>query len=104
MRRRKCMLQFNARHFLTGEELSQVELINLIENGEQLRQQRGSQMLLPLKGKTIALIFEKPSLRTRVSFAVGIQELGGHVLDIASSQKKSEEPEDTIRVLQGMVH
>lgn len=56
-----------------------------------------------LDKKTIALVFEKPSLRTRVSFTVGIQELGGHVVELTSGQKKNEDPEDSIRVLQGMV-
>lgn len=102
------MLQFENRHFLTGEELSRQELIKLISHAEVLRQRReqrrGQKSSLPLKGKTLALIFDKPSLRTRVSFTVGIQELGGGVMELLGSQKKNEEPEDTIRVLQGMVH
>lgn len=58
----------------------------------------------PLAGKTVALVFEKPSLRTRVSFAVGVHELGGLSLELLGAQMKNEEPEDSIRVLQGMVH
>jgi ornithine carbamoyltransferase len=69
-----------------------------------MRETRGARKAEPLKGQTVALIFEKPSLRTRVSFTVGIQELGGQVIELLSSQQKSEEPEDAIRVLQGMVH
>lgn len=103
------MLPFESMFFLTGEELSQKALLSLIENAETLRQLRGQAQGkalqgTALQGKTMALIFEKPSLRTRVSFTVGAQELGGQVLELLSSQKKSEEPEDTIRVLQGMVH
>ncbi|MGZ3723726.1 MAG: ornithine carbamoyltransferase, partial [Bdellovibrionales bacterium] len=98
------MLQFKSQHFLTGEELSQHELLSLIEGAEHLRKTRGQKIATPLKGKTFALIFEKPSLRTRVSFTVGITELGGNVMDILGSQRKSEDPEDTLRVLQGMVH
>ncbi len=103
------MLQFKANHFLTGEELSQQELIALIEEAHSLRlcrDLRGSSLPSSevLKGKTVALIFEKPSLRTRVSFTVGVQELGGNIIELTSAQRKSEEPEDTIRVLQGMVH
>lgn len=98
------MLQFKSKHFLTGEELSQRELLHLIEGAELLRRRRGVETNETLKGKTIALIFEKPSLRTRVSFTVGVQELGGFVMELLSSQRKSEDPEDTIRVLQGMVH
>lgn len=100
------MLPFESMHFLTGEELSQQELIALIKNAEQMRKQRGSarSAATPLKGKTVALMFEKPSLRTRVSFSVGIQELGGSVIELLQTQTKAEEPEDSIRVLQGMVH
>lgn len=98
------MLPFKAMHFLTGEELSQSELVALIEGAEFLRGNRGNVEPQVLAGKTLALIFEKPSLRTRVSFTVGIQELGGNVMELLGSQKKSEEPEDAIRVLQGMIH
>ena len=98
------MLQFESKHFLTGEELSRQELMHLILGAEVLRERRGQRISLPLKGKTLALVFDKPSLRTRVSFTVGIQELGGSVLEILGSQRKTEEPEDTVRVLQGMVH
>jgi ornithine carbamoyltransferase len=98
------MLQFDSMHFLTGEELSRVELLALFKHAESMRKSRGQKHATPLKGKTVATIFEKPSLRTRVSFAVGIQELGGQALELVSSQQKTEEPEDAIRVLQGMVH
>jgi ornithine carbamoyltransferase len=98
------MLQFESMHFLTGEELSLGELLSLLKSADNMRKSRGQKNTSPLKGKTVAMIFEKPSLRTRVSFAVGVQELGGHALELLDSQQKSEEPEDSIRVLQGMVH
>lgn len=100
------MRPFESMHFLTGEELSQSELKLLIKEADRLRRNRSHRRspAHPLKGKTIALIFEKPSLRTRVSFTVGALELGANVLELLGSQKKSEEPEDSIRVLQGMVH
>jgi ornithine carbamoyltransferase len=97
------MLQFKTKHFLTGEELSQKELLQLLDTAEALRLTRGREQKI-LNDKTIALIFEKPSLRTRVSFSVGISELGGRVIEIQGAQKKNEDPEDAIRVLQGMVH
>ncbi len=101
-------LKIFSRHFITGEELSQVELGSLLEMAENFRVERELEKTQPpnnlLKNKTLALIFEKPSLRTRLSFTVGIQELGGRVLELLGAQKKNEEPEDAIRVLQGMVH
>lgn len=98
------MLQFDFMHFLTGEELSQTELMQLINLAENFRQRRSHWSRGPLNGKSIALVFEKPSLRTRVSFTVGVQELGGQVLVLDSAQKKYEDPEDTVRVMQSMVH
>lgn len=99
------MLFLKTAHFLTGEEISAAELQALLSRADEYKIHRGSGALSqPLQGKTLALIFEKPSLRTRLSFTVGIQELGGQVVELAGSQKKSEEPEDAIRVLQGMVH
>jgi len=98
------MLQFKTRSFLTGEELSQKELLALLDVASDLKKTRGKERQTLLSNKTVALIFEKPSLRTRLSFSVGIQELGGQVIELAGSQKKHEEPEDAIRVLQGMVH
>lgn len=89
-----------SRHFLTGEELSQKELLGLIDQAIELKKARRQKTLVD---QTIALVFEKPSLRTRVSFTVGVQELGGNVIEIASAQKKKETPEDSLRVLQGYV-
>jgi ornithine carbamoyltransferase len=98
------MLSLSTSHFLTGEELSRAELHQLLETAIWLKKNRNQEPSDTLKGKTLALIFEKPSLRTRVSFTVGIQELGGNVIELTSDHKKNEDPEDTIRVLQGMVH
>jgi len=97
-------MRFKSKHFLTGEELSQEELLSLLELAEKFRLRRESVKSQILKAKTLALIFDKPSLRTRVSFTVGISELGGNVIELLGNQKKNEDPEDTIQVLQGMVH
>lgn len=97
------MLSLNTKFFLTGEELSQSELFSLLETAENLKRFRGNDPEILTK-KSIALIFEKPSLRTRLSFTVGIQELGGSVVELVGSNMKNEDPEDSIRVLQGMVH
>ena len=63
------------RHFLTGAEITSDELTRILERALELKADRhGSRAL---DGKTVALIFEKPSTRTRVSFEVGVAQLGG---------------------------
>ncbi len=60
-----------------------------------------------LKGKTLAMIFEKPSLRTRVSFDVGIEELGGHPIYLSPAEislGKRESVHDVAKNLERMVH
>ena len=93
------------RHFLTGTELSRTELVALLELADACRSQRLKGFKRDdLSGKTVVLLFEKPSLRTRVSFAVAVQELGGMVVELNSMGRKKEEPEDTVRVLSGYCH
>ena len=66
------------RHLLTGEELSSDELAALLDRAAELKAEpRASQALA---GRSVALIFEHPSTRTRVSFEVGVSEMGGHPL------------------------
>ena len=99
------MNRLNTPHILTGEELSREELMGLLNLADELKQQRAQGSLPPLlAGKHLALVFEKPSLRTRFSFSVAIQELGGHVVESLASNTKKEEPEDVARVLSGYVH
>jgi len=89
-------------HLLSGCELSRTELQFLIDDAESLRVERVRRRSdQPLVGQTLALIFEKPSLRTRVSFTVAMSELGGSVIELNGASLKREEPEDTIRVLGG---
>lgn len=94
------MFNLATKHFLTGEELSRVELLNLIDTAITLKKERSH---CTLQNQTVALVFEKPSLRTRVSFTVAIQELAGNVIELTSSVRKKETPEDSMRVLQGYV-
>lgn len=71
------------------------------------RMRRKGKGLQPLKGKTLALIFEKPSTRTKVSFDVAMYELGGHSLTLESSSTqlgRGETYQDTGRVLSRYVH
>ncbi|MGE5857770.1 MAG: hypothetical protein ACM31K_04725, partial [Solirubrobacterales bacterium] len=66
-----------ASHFLTGEELDRGELISLLERSEELKRGRDrGEGKDSLAGRSVALIFEKPSTRTRVTFEVGAAELG----------------------------
>lgn len=99
------MFKIEARHFLTGEELTQSELLGLLDYAEELRTDRNTNKShSELQGKTLTLLFEKPSLRTRASFTVAMQELGGHVVECPSVSRKDEEPEDLARVLAGYCH
>ncbi|MCA1824929.1 MAG: ornithine carbamoyltransferase, partial [Frankia sp.] len=89
------------RHFLVDEDLSPDELEAVLDDADRRKKDRYAGER-PLDGRAVALIFEKPSTRTRVSFEVGVAELGGHpvVIDTASSQLGRGEPlEDTARVL-----
>ena len=92
------MFKLKTKHFLTGEELSNEELESLLDLATLLKKEK---LQSTLSKKNVGLIFEKPSLRTRVSFTVGINDLGGNVLEINSSVRKKETPEQTIKVLQG---
>lgn len=93
------------KHFLTGTELTPMELTDLVDTAEQLRIERGEGVVRrDLAGRTLALLFEKPSLRTHVSFTVAMAELGGTVIDSFSFNRKKEEPEDVGRVLAGYCH
>lgn len=95
------MFKLKTKHFLTGEELSVSELNDLLDLAIVLKKDRRGQALA---NKTIGLLFEKPSLRTRVSFTAGIQEMSGDVIEINSALRKKEKPEHTIKVLQGYLN
>jgi ornithine carbamoyltransferase len=88
------------RHLLTGGELGPAELGGLLDRALELKASpRGSQALA---GRAVALVFDKPSTRTRVSFSVGVAELGGYPLTIdaqGSQLGRGESLEDTARVL-----
>jgi ornithine carbamoyltransferase len=88
------------RHLLTGMELSEAELDALLHRAAQLKAEpRASRAL---EGRSVALIFEKPSTRTRVSFEVGIFELGGHALILNPDEMqitRGESMGDVARVL-----
>lgn len=73
------------KHFLSITDFSSKELIDLLQLAVQLKQElkkTGANKPL-LSGKTLAMIFEKPSLRTRLSFEIGLTQLGGHAVYLA---------------------
>ncbi len=80
---------------------------DLIDLAIKFKKERGKTDEKPLAGKTLAMMFEKPSTRTRTSFDVAITELGGHALylDVTKMQMgHGETVEDTARVLSRLVH
>lgn len=93
------------RHFLTGEELSRDELLALVERALELKADPLASRVLD--GKHVALIFHKPSTRTRISFETGVAELGGHPLILRPDEmqlSRGESPRDTALVLSRHVH
>jgi ornithine carbamoyltransferase len=88
------------RHFLRDDDLSPAELLTVLDLAEEYKANRTG--FSPLAGKAVAVIFEKNSTRTRLSFEVGIAQLGGQpvIVDGRMSQLGREETiEDTSRVL-----
>ena len=97
------------KHFLSISQSTRDQLQHVLDVAFELRGQRESgQANKPiLAGKTLAMIFEKPSLRTRVSFEQAMLDLGGHAILLRSGEVglgTRESPADVARVLGGMVH
>lgn len=107
--REGCQNRCLAIHFLTGAELTASELHALLARAAQLKAARNTASSLPgpLAGKSVALLFERPSTRTRLSSEVGVSELGGHpvVLSGADMQlSRGESVRDTALVMSRFVH
>lgn len=94
-------------HFLSIADLTPNELQNLLDLGLSLKSERRAGGNKPvLKGKNLALVFMKPSLRTRVSFEVGMVQLGGYAFYLSPAEIKMggrESVPDVARVLSGYV-
>ena len=95
------------RHFLTLNDFSKTEILEMIELGEKIKKETKQNIHKPyLKEQTLAMIFEKSSTRTRTSFEVGMYQLGGHAIFLSSKDiqlGRGEPIIDTARVLSGMV-
>ncbi|MGV8896720.1 MAG: ornithine carbamoyltransferase [Rhodoglobus sp.] len=93
------------RHFLRDDDLTQAEQSEILDLAAQIKADRWGRK--PLAGpQTVAVIFDKSSTRTRVSFAVGIADLGGVPLIISTANSQlggKESPSDTARVLERQV-
>jgi ornithine carbamoyltransferase len=88
------------RHLLTGEELTPDEVLHIVTRAAELKAAPLSSSVLD--GRSVALIFEKPSTRTRVSFEAGVVEMGGHPLVLRSGDlqiSRGESLRDTALVL-----
>jgi ornithine carbamoyltransferase len=95
------------KHFLSIEAQTAEQLTTLLDLSMKFKADRGKTSEQPLSGQTWALIFSKPSTRTRVSFEVGIRELGGSVIFLSQNDMQLGRGEpiiDTARVLGRMVH
>ncbi len=97
------------KHFLTIADCDSEQVRHVLDVGLELRgqRQRGERNEPILAGQTLAMIFEKPSLRTRVSFEQAMNELGGHAIVLGKDEiglGKRESVADVTRVLAGMVH
>lgn len=95
------------KHLLTIEKLSADQIARTLELTQSVKAARGREVELPLKGQTWGLIFNKSSTRTRVSFEVGIRELGGSSLYLSGNDiqlGRGETVADTARVLSRYLH
>jgi ornithine carbamoyltransferase len=95
------------KHLLSLEKLTRADMDVILQNAGVIKAQRGDSQHKPLAGQVWAMIFTKSSTRTRVSFEVGIRELGGDVMFLNANDiqlGRGEPIKDTARVLGRMVH
>src|SRR5688572_20075443 len=97
------------KHLLSLEKLPRADMSVILENAKMFKRRRGTadSSYQPLANKSWALIFTKSSTRTRVSFEIGIRELGGQVMFLNASDiqlGRGEPIKDTARVLGRMIH
>jgi ornithine carbamoyltransferase len=94
------------KHLLSIEKLARADIEKILQGATTMKKERGHHSSQPLRGQIWAMLFSKSSTRTRVSFEVGIRELGGEVIFLPSSEiqlGRGEPIKDTARVLGRMV-
>ena len=95
------------KHLLSLEKLPRADFEKILHDAGRFKRERGHHKTQPLAGRTWVLIFSKSSTRTRVSFEVGIRELGGQALFLNPNDiqlGRGEPIKDTARVLGRMIH
>ena len=95
------------KHLLSIEKLSRSDMERILSDTVALKKERGRHAHKPLAGRIWALVFSKSSTRTRVSFEVGIRELGGEPIFLSATEiqlGRGEPIKDTARVLGRLVH
>jgi len=95
------------KHLLSIEKLSREQMEKILTDTARMKKERGHHSNQPLCGQIWAMLFSKSSTRTRVSFDVGIRELGGQVIFLPTTEiqlGRGEPIKDTARVLGRMVH
>ena len=95
------------KHLLSIEKTDAADMREILTLATKLKAERGAHSTQPLAGQTWAMIFSKSSTRTRVSFEVGIRELGGNVIFMGARDMqlgRGEPIKDTARVLGRMTH
>lgn len=96
-------MKLKTKDLLSLNELEKSEILGIVENAIKMKKDLKNGLSKPLlKNKTLAMIFQKPSTRTRVSFETGMFQLGGHALNLSADElqlKRGETIEDTAKTL-----
>ena len=100
-------MKLKTKNLLTIDEISNKEFLDLIDHSIKLKEENKTGKGKPLlENKTLAMLFEKPSTRTRVSFETGMLQLGGHTVNLSLNEmqhSRGESVEDTAKTLSGYV-
>ena len=99
-------MKLETKDLLTGDEISNKEFLELIDFSIKLKEENKMGKGKPLlENKTLAMLFEKPSTRTRVSFDVGMKQLGGHTIILSLNEmqhSRGELVKDTAKLYRVM--